>query len=859
MHSNRTISSLAARLLTLMLLGLLSIGASAAGPTETSSVGHRGHSVPMEITVRQDTVAATSYSSHAPAVSVLAGVPLRVYQMSWAGAADFRMVARFAFNPATAPAVINAVGLGTNNGLEFLEIVFINPAGALLQQVINVENGVSSYGFLNFTFDTTTESLAGFIDIGKDDGLPGDWFLSGDSLGVVSLVEVGGGTFDSGGPIVVTLVTDPLELNDSFAAATPIGCDQFFFNQPTIEPLGDLDVYRLNAPPGVKARINLDADAFGSTLDTLLGVFDSSGALLALSDDDPAPFETLTLDSYIDIAMPGDGELLIVVTSFRDLDFDGWPGDPPTRTGNYVISVDCGFVPGRLYGSTGVDDTLIEIDPASGAAAPLAAIGNFGRVSDLEFRPDGVLFGSTGGGTQAIVTISPANYSESLYCTHIAGALNGLEFVNGALYATYISAPGALSQLVIVEPPTAPGAACALTFIGNTGVGGIGGLAYDPSNATMYGCTVGGNGAIGPPGQLITIDLATGAASPVGAANIGADACSALEFTSPAAGTESFSKLYAGIGTADAAFPGYLFEVFPNFGSGIAVGPTGFSGVSGLAFAPGQLVDTDNDGVPDTDDNCTRIPNPDQRDSNNDGFGNICDADTNNDCVVNVIDLGLLRANFFAQGDLDTDFNGDGVTNVVDLGILRKFFFDEVGPSANVCGIENPSFETGDFSGWNAVDHSAPFFPLAVDGPGLSPGFGFFSSDPTDGGLAALTGFDGGGAETISIGQDVFVVPATPFLRADYRVAWNLVDFCTGCLDRTFRLNIYAPGGAFLIDSRVVDVLPGGTTLLDSGDRLMNVDLSAFAGTPVFINFEFEVPEPSTGPAFLQLDNVRFE
>ncbi|MEO1574838.1 MAG: endonuclease/exonuclease/phosphatase family protein, partial [Pseudomonadota bacterium] len=92
--------------------------------------------------------------------------------------------------------------------------------------------------------------------------------------------------------------------------------------------------------------------------------------------------------------------------------------------------------------------------------------------------------------------------------------------------------------------------------------------------------------------------------------------------------------------------------------------------------------DTDGDGVVDTVDNCTLVPNADQRDTNGDGFGNVCDADLNNDGIVNVIDLGLLRTVFFTN-DADADFNGDGVVNVIDLGILRVGFFAPPGPSGN--------------------------------------------------------------------------------------------------------------------------------------------------------------------------------
>ena len=91
-------------------------------------------------------------------------------------------------------------------------------------------------------------------------------------------------------------------------------------------------------------------------------------------------------------------------------------------------------------------------------------------------------------------------------------------------------------------------------------------------------------------------------------------------------------------------------------------------------------IDTDADGVVDTLDNCTLVANLDQRDSNGDGYGNVCDADLNNDGVINVIDLGILKSVFFSA-DADADFNGDGQVNVVDLGLMKMSFFGAPGPS----------------------------------------------------------------------------------------------------------------------------------------------------------------------------------
>jgi subtilisin-like proprotein convertase family protein len=96
--------------------------------------------------------------------------------------------------------------------------------------------------------------------------------------------------------------------------------------------------------------------------------------------------------------------------------------------------------------------------------------------------------------------------------------------------------------------------------------------------------------------------------------------------------------------------------------------------------AGAAAVDSDGDGVADDVDNCTQVANPDQRDTNGDGYGNLCDADLNGDLITNAGDLGILRTVFFTANP-DADFDGNGVVNAADLGILRTLFFAPPGPS----------------------------------------------------------------------------------------------------------------------------------------------------------------------------------
>lgn len=96
--------------------------------------------------------------------------------------------------------------------------------------------------------------------------------------------------------------------------------------------------------------------------------------------------------------------------------------------------------------------------------------------------------------------------------------------------------------------------------------------------------------------------------------------------------------------------------------------------------SPTFAVDTDGDGTDDALDNCTLTANPDQRDSNGDGFGNACDADINDDGAVNSLDLGLLKR-VFSTVSPDSDINGDGRVNSLDLGLLKRMFLKPPGPS----------------------------------------------------------------------------------------------------------------------------------------------------------------------------------
>ncbi|NNF16899.1 MAG: hypothetical protein HKN70_09125 [Gammaproteobacteria bacterium] len=90
--------------------------------------------------------------------------------------------------------------------------------------------------------------------------------------------------------------------------------------------------------------------------------------------------------------------------------------------------------------------------------------------------------------------------------------------------------------------------------------------------------------------------------------------------------------------------------------------------------------DTDMDGYDDNNDNCTLIWNDDQRDTDGDFMGNMCDADFNGDHIINFGDFSYL-GDHFLTADPDADLNGDGTVNFGDISQFATLFLSAPGPT----------------------------------------------------------------------------------------------------------------------------------------------------------------------------------
>ncbi len=91
--------------------------------------------------------------------------------------------------------------------------------------------------------------------------------------------------------------------------------------------------------------------------------------------------------------------------------------------------------------------------------------------------------------------------------------------------------------------------------------------------------------------------------------------------------------------------------------------------------------DSDADGIADAGDNCIKVANPDQRDTNGDGYGNACDTDFNNNGRTDPLDFSLLKSKLGCKNCPEYDLNGNGVVDPYDFSLFKRSFGQGPGPS----------------------------------------------------------------------------------------------------------------------------------------------------------------------------------
>jgi len=260
-----------------------------------------------------------------------------------------------------------------------------------------------------------------------------------------------------------------------------------------------------------------------------------------------------------------------------------------------ISTTDCGLAatgPGALLGSSGyggfmgpgAPGELFSVDHTTAAATLIGQMLGGPLATEIEYDPNtGLLYAAeVNVGNPYLHNIDPS--SGATLSTAMVGpypgdpVVAGMEFVGSTLYATVHDWMwSANSALYTLNPSTG-----LLTAVGApTPYLQITGLAYDQASGTMYGV------APGAPATLLTINLSTGVATPVGPIMAGATPLAkvgSIEF-----GPDG--NLYGGLASGDSNWPDFLVRIDTSTAAATLVGDTGYP-ITGLTLAgtTGDLV-----------------------------------------------------------------------------------------------------------------------------------------------------------------------------------------------------------------------------------------------------------------------------
>lgn len=109
-----------------------------------------------------------------------------------------------------------------------------------------------------------------------------------------------------------------------------------------------------------------------------------------------------------------------------------------------------------------------------------------------------------------------------------------------------------------------------------------------------------------------------------------------------------------------------------------------------MVQAGASLPDGDSDTIPDEWDNCSALSNTSQTDTDQDGYGNACDADYDNNGAVGGSDFSILSGSFLkGLGDpayvAAADCDDNDTIGGSDFSCLSGSFLGSPGPSGLAC------------------------------------------------------------------------------------------------------------------------------------------------------------------------------
>lgn len=122
----------------------------------------------------------------------------------------------------------------------------------------------------------------------------------------------------------------------------------------SIESITDVDLVKFQLDQGDVVTLNIEAQENGSSLDSILRVFDSAGSELAVNDDSAGVFENYSLDSYLAYTAASAGDYYVGVSDYPNFSYDPNvenSGQGNGDTGDYDLAISI------FNGITGTDSS----------------------------------------------------------------------------------------------------------------------------------------------------------------------------------------------------------------------------------------------------------------------------------------------------------------------------------------------------------------------------------------------------------------------------------------------------------------------------------------------------------------------
>jgi hypothetical protein len=188
-------------------------------------------------------------------------------------------------------------------------------------------------------------------------------------------------------------------------------------------------------------------------------------------------------------------------------------------------------------------------------------------------------------------------------------------------------------------------------------------------------------------------------------------------------------------------------------------------------------------------------------------------------------------------------------------------------PSASII---NGGFETGDLTGWTFTGETENSFNSRVEGGSFSGAtthannFGFFTPAPMEGNYSFFSGFDGL-VQEITLSQDIGIIDEyTTAVSFDVRAGWDLQTYANQSgyeviEDRTIKVVITDNNTQETLLSQDLFNAIGNTKVLDSGFQNVGINFQNIVGSDVTMSFVQNIPQAYTGPALIQLDNIKLQ